>query len=145
MSDDAILNSNSPTMFDIITTTIGILHQIPHFMTGFHSWVVIWDTCSTTFSSVVATSSSPVAFSSSLSVMACLIYSVFRHVSNNVGVHYLVLIFVQYLLHHRGDIRGDVGVICHLVYGGIGRNIFDAVTANIQCRKTRHIHNADNI
>lgn len=60
-------------------------------------------------------------------------------------IHCLDLIFVQDLLHHRGDIRGDGGMFFHLVHDGIGCNIFDVVIANMQCRMRCHIHNVDNI
>ena len=39
----------------------------------------------------------------------------FHQVNNAFRVHCLV--FVQYLLLHCGDIRGDVGMVCHLVNG----------------------------
>ena len=44
MPDDATLNSNIPAIFNRITTAVRILRQILHFMTGFHSWVVVYDT-----------------------------------------------------------------------------------------------------
>jgi hypothetical protein len=74
-----------------------------------------------------------------------LIYYVFCHVSNDVGLQCLVPILVLYLLYHRGDIHGEAGVVCRLVHGDIGRNIFDDVAANKQCRKRRDVYNAHNI
>ena len=73
------------------------------------------------------------------------IYRVLRHVSNDVGIHCFAPILVEYLLHQCGDIHGDVGVVGHLVCGGMGHNIFDAVTTNMQYKRKWHVHNADNI
>lgn len=66
-----------------------------------------------------------------------LIYGVLCHVSDDVGLQCIVPILVHYLLHHRGDIRGDVGVVCCFVHGGIGCNIFDDVVAN-KCEPESH-------
>lgn len=109
MPDDVTLNSNPLAMFDRITTTVGILRQTFYFMTGFHSrrWYEIHDL--------------PHSYRLWLQfprllharrrlrhgLPKCFIYYAFRHVNNDVGVHCLILILVQYLLQHRGD------VVCH--------------------------------
>ena len=145
MPDDVILNSNPLAMFDRITTTVGILRQTFYFMTGFHSrrWYVIHD--------IPHSHRLGLQFPRMLharrrlrhGLPKCFIDYAFRHVNNDVGVHCLILILMQYLLQHRGDIRGDV--VCHLVRGGISRNIFDAIIANMQCIMRWHVHNHDNI